>query len=133
MKNLQLLEKEPLWLKVCELSRLLLKIDKEADSSINHVDLSQLKEFGRSILLLISRALIAGRSATQEEYFAESLQSARNLDSLLNRLQQALLQDSNFRERLALTQNLILAIITADQLREMLFNAQSELDNLRAS
>ncbi len=133
MKNLQLLEKEPLWLKVCELSRLLLKVDKEANSSISHVDLSQLKEFGRSIPLQIGRALIAGRSATQEEYFTQSLQSARDLDSLLNRLQQTLLQDSSFRERLALTQNLILAIIIADQLREMLFNAQSELDNLKVS
>lgn len=130
MSNTIALDKDNLWEKALRLSvhlqNVLALSQKRQDAALR----IRIETLCSELPAIIAQTITAETSAEQEKHYIAALSRSRELDTLLNTLYTAC--SSNMEDN-TLQQELFSTFLCADQLREMILLARTELAQLLAS
>ncbi len=133
MDNVEVLRKDALWIKSCELSKLFLKIINILDGStyLAETELQACKKLVGLIPVYISKSVVSSSLYDQMRFYGLILIKSREVDEKLYKLYETVTSVNKTAETSELIAAIFSAFIFSDQLREMILNMQNDMEVLK--
>lgn len=130
MDNLQILQKDPIWIKSCELTRSLLIIAKMASRCGAGEETEKLLSSLGGLPVAIGRAITAANSREQVFFYNSALAKARAVEKNLHAVFGIMQNSKILKQKSTVIGRLFTAFYIGDQLREMILNFLNEIEAL---
>ncbi len=133
MDSFDVLRKDELWIKSCELSKQFLNILNILDKSayLDKTELQECKKLVGIIPVYISKSIVATSLYDQMRFYGLILIKSREVDEKLYKLYENITFGIKSEITSELVGNIFSAFIFSDQLREMILNIQNDMKAIK--